>query len=128
MQIGKTFDELDSFVGNPSNGSYIAIRDMSLGATDPSATKKFTVADLIVLIQSVKDLYMGQQVLLANVPKLVTFPEPFASTPEVSVLKTLVGGVHMGIAVDISLITFDTFTATAIEDCTLIYLAGNITT
>ena len=124
--IGKTIDELDSFVGDPSLGSLIAVRDMTLANTDADATKKFSIADLIILIHNYREHQIGQVSLTANVSTPVAFPTAFATTPEVGILRTTQGGVHVGIAVDISTIVFDGFTATAIEDCVLTYIAGEV--
>ncbi len=124
--IGKTIDQLEGFSGTPSLGSLFAIRDMTLASSDPNATKKFSIADFIILIHSQRENFLGSQTLTAGNPTTVLFPAAFAETPEVGVVKTLQGGVHVGIGVDISSITNTGFVATALEDCTLIYLAGKV--
>ena len=124
--IGKTIDELPSFTSTPSLSSFFAIRDMSVAASSEEATKKYTIADLITLIYDVSTgMVIGRQALVANTPTTITFATAFISVPEVGILRVIDSdGVQIGGVVDISNITETDFVATAIQDCTLTYLAG----
>jgi len=126
-RIGKTIDELDGFSGNPSLGSLIAVRDMTLAASDENATKKFSIGDLIDLVHSYREHLIAQATLPALTPTLVTFPDAFASTPEVGIIRVTQGGLPVGVGVDITNITNEGFTATALEACVLTYIAGKVT-
>jgi hypothetical protein len=128
MNIGKTIDELDSFTGTPSLGSLFAIRDMSLPATDPSATKKFSISDFILLFQVAQNMYIARTTVSAGT-STKTFPIVFSTIPEVGILRVVdSNGAHISGNLGISNITTTGFTVDAIEDCTLTYFCGNVST
>ena len=115
MNIGKTIDELPSFTGTPTLGSYFAIRDMSLPNTDSGATKKFTISDFILLFQIAQNMYIARVAITSGVQTL-SFPINFATIPEVGVLRLVdTGGVQIGGNISISNITTSTFDVDATD-------------
>ena len=128
--IGKTIDELPSFTTAPSLSSFFAIRDMSVAASSEEATKKYTIADLIILINAVATgMQVGKVTINANSPQTIDFPIPFSTDiPEVGVLRLLDanGSPILGV-VNISNITLTGFDVVATEQVTLTYIVGNVT-
>ena len=125
MNIGKTIDELPSFTGTPSLGSYFAIRDMSLPNTDSGATKKFTISDFILLFKLVQNMYVIKVNLTAGDSSIIGFPITFTAVPGIGILRiTDINGSPLLGVVDISAITESQCTAIATEDCELTIIVG----